>query len=462
MEYIRKIDIEIDREYINYTSVRQNDSARAILFHLHANGTDYPLKNRSVRAWGVKPDGTKVFIDLEIVNSTKGQCKLRLTNNILAKVGELKLMLTIAEGEDILSTSPISIDIKESLRDDEAVESTNEFTALENSLKSVDMWNTYFEKTSGNIEEKYATRLNKIGNMLPRKCKASFGIAPWWVSGTSRQKIEEDIIKNKNIGCKEMPIIVHIGINNDNKFYTKENIDDMYFAYEKCKENGIKISMIKFHEDFNTANLLLNRLEEFKAYWKTQLEAWAKKFEGCNIPYFTVMNELKMIYNNSTYDDFLIECLEIPKNRGFKAGISTMGIQENFNFSTNLNNAVDCYFCNIYPVISYNGQNATYEESVRAWDTQIMLSSELKKNGKPMIMSETGCQDRWSALSNPGRYDWPNIDGTPTQGLAPVLFLYGLFNSGITDYYTSITYWYYDALRFDCCKQIIAECTGVV
>ena len=154
LEYIRKIDIEIDREYINYTSVRQNDSARAILFHLHANGTDYPLTNRTVRAWGVKPDGTKVFIDLEVVSTTEGKCKLRLTNNILAKVGELRLMLTIVEGDDILSTSPISIDIKESLKDDEAVESTNEFTALENSLKSVKEWDKYFEETSGNIEEK--------------------------------------------------------------------------------------------------------------------------------------------------------------------------------------------------------------------------------------------------------------------------------------------------------------------
>ena len=160
MEYIRKIDIEIDREYINYTSVRQNDSARAILFHLHANGTDYPLANRNVRAWGVKPDGTKVFIDLEVVSAIEGKCKLRLTNNILAKVGELRLMLTIMEGDDILSTSPISIDIKESLKDDEAVESTNEFTALENSLKSVEKWDEYFKETSGKIEEKYTERLN--------------------------------------------------------------------------------------------------------------------------------------------------------------------------------------------------------------------------------------------------------------------------------------------------------------
>lgn len=155
MEYIKKVKLDIDREYVNEINVMQKDSARAILFSLYANGSNYSLSGKTVRAWGVKPDKTKIFVDLTVVNASNGTCKLRLTNNMLAVKGQLKLMLTIAEGEDILSTIPLVINIAETLKDDNAIESTNEFTALDSSLKSVQEWDNYFEETSGKIEEKY-------------------------------------------------------------------------------------------------------------------------------------------------------------------------------------------------------------------------------------------------------------------------------------------------------------------
>ena len=345
---------------------------------------------------------------------------------------------------------------------------TREFLAVEGDYN--DGFNKLNETVTLGVSCNVSKKVNELRtslenivsyNKLNRKCKAKFGIAPWWVKGTTRNKIESDIIKNKSIGCEEMPIIVHVGFK-DNFFYTEEDINDMVFAYEKCKKNGIKINMIKFHIHLIKNDVLLTNLDRFKTYWKNEIEKWALTFKDLNIPYFTIMNELKTIYNNPVYDDFVVECLQIPKRYGFKVGISTMGINECFNFSEIIHNTVDCYFNNVYPVVSYNMDKTTKKESIDAWNVHKMMSRELFKRGKPLIMSETGIQDRFMALSNSGRYDWYDLDPTPTQGKVSTLFLYGLFESGILDYYENVIYWYFDSLWFENCKQIIKEYTGVI
>ena len=61
------------------------------------------------------------------------------------------------------------IDVIASLRDDAAIESTNEFSALTLALKSVQEWEKYFEEESGKIEDKYTERLNNIEISLGEK-----------------------------------------------------------------------------------------------------------------------------------------------------------------------------------------------------------------------------------------------------------------------------------------------------
>lgn len=415
MEYIRKIDIELDREYINYISVRQNDSARALLFHLHTNGTDYKLLNRTVRAWGVKPDGTKVFIDLEVVNASKGECKLRLTNNILAKVGELRLMLTIAESEDILSTSPISIDIKESLRDDEAVESTNEFTALENGLKSVDMWNTYFEKTSGNIEEKYTDRLNATDKKIEETKNGVNRLSYLSTSNIiSNTYTPTDLIYQhmKWQGINQALIIMVKMINSTDVNPTIMNDSRVINCIKKANSYGVKTVMLKPHLGVNWSDSTKRynldfgaNTNEFLANWKTILLNYAEICNNNDIPVLCIgCEQAKMVTNKykDSWDD-IISSIKVayPKlllTYAFDSGSGIMN-DDNCIFTSD----IDFVGLNLYPrwYTEVYSNSLTYKDlmpsaynSYAPWKNGFSFSDRISeiynKFGKKTYITEIG------------------------------------------------------------------------
>ena len=166
MKFLRKINLEINKDLYDPIKVKQNDTARYLLFNLLDDGVPFSLENKTVRVYGLKPDGTKVFNNLTIINAARGLAELQLTTQMLVKPGCLKLELVIYEATDILSTTKFDIDIISCLRDDESIESTNEFSALTLGLSKLDEWDKYFKETSGAIEEKYTERLNGIDASL--------------------------------------------------------------------------------------------------------------------------------------------------------------------------------------------------------------------------------------------------------------------------------------------------------
>lgn len=168
MKFLRKINLEINKDLYNPIQVKQNDTARYLLFNLLDNGVPFSLENKTVRVYGLKPDGTKVFNNLTIINAARGLAELQLTTQMLVKPGCLKLELVIYEATDILSTTKFDIDVIASLRDDAAIESTNEFSALTLGLSKLDEWDKYFKETSGAIEEKYTERLSGLATSLEK------------------------------------------------------------------------------------------------------------------------------------------------------------------------------------------------------------------------------------------------------------------------------------------------------
>lgn len=166
MKFPKKVDIDVNEDFYDRIKVKQNDTARYLLFNLLDNGVPFDLENKTVRVYGLKPDGTKVFNNLTIINAARGLAELQLTTQMLVKPGCLKLELVIYEATDILSTTKFDIDIISCLRDDAAIESTNEFSALTLGLSKLDEWDKYFKETSGKIEEKYTERLNGIDSSL--------------------------------------------------------------------------------------------------------------------------------------------------------------------------------------------------------------------------------------------------------------------------------------------------------
>lgn len=166
MKFLNRINLKINEYFYDRIKVKQNDTARYLLFNLLDDGVPFSLENKTVRVYGLKPDGTKVFNNLTIINAARGLVELQLTTQMLVKPGCLKLELVIYEATDILSTTKFDIDIISCIRDDSAIESTNEFSALTLGLSKLDEWNKYFKETSGAIEEKYTERLNEIDSSL--------------------------------------------------------------------------------------------------------------------------------------------------------------------------------------------------------------------------------------------------------------------------------------------------------
>ena len=197
MKFLNKINLKINEDFYDRIKVKQNDTARYLLFNLLDNGVPFSLENKTVRVYGLKPDGTKVFNNLTIINAAKGLAELQLTTQMLVKPGCLKLELVIYEATDILSTTKFDIDIISCIRDDGAIESTNEFSALTLGLSKLDEWDKYFKETSGAIEEKYTERLNGIASSLEDKVNKEQGKGLSTNDYDNVAKAEVAKIKNK-------------------------------------------------------------------------------------------------------------------------------------------------------------------------------------------------------------------------------------------------------------------------
>lgn len=139
---IIKLDIN-NKMYETITAKQGDTESRFLLFHLFDASLPFDLTEKSVRVYGIKADGTKIFNDLVINDVKKGYCTLKLTNQMLAIAGLVKLELVIYSGNKKLSSIPFVLNVISSLNSDDAVVSTNEFTALMNGLAALSEYDIY-------------------------------------------------------------------------------------------------------------------------------------------------------------------------------------------------------------------------------------------------------------------------------------------------------------------------------
>lgn len=161
------IKLDINRRLYDKIVAKQDDTkSRFLLFQLLDGAVPFNLTNRSVRVYGVKPDGSVIFNDLTVTHSTTGFCLLELTNQMLAIAGTVKLEIMITEGDKKLTSIPFEMEVIKKINSNAAVESSNEFGALLTALKEIDQWNREFADKSGKLEELYTPRLNELSSQL--------------------------------------------------------------------------------------------------------------------------------------------------------------------------------------------------------------------------------------------------------------------------------------------------------
>lgn len=169
------IKLDINKRLYEVIRAKQGDTqSRFLLFHLLDGAIPFSLNGRTVRVYGLKPDNKEIFNDLQIVDATRGICKLELTSQALAVPGNLDLELVIMEGESKLSSIPFVVEVLKSLNSKSAIESSNEYKALDRSLIEVEAWNKEFAEKSGKLEELYTPRLNEVSSQLEDIPKQSY------------------------------------------------------------------------------------------------------------------------------------------------------------------------------------------------------------------------------------------------------------------------------------------------
>lgn len=161
----KTIKLDINKKMFETITAKQGDTkSRFILFNLYDGPIQFDLTGRTVRVYGEKKDNTTIFNDLVITDAKKGYCTLELTNQMLAVEGMNELELVIFEGEKRLSTMPFILNVIGSKYSEDAIVSTNEFTALMNALKTVGDIDNKAEKKE---VEKLSEQLDNIANKTP-------------------------------------------------------------------------------------------------------------------------------------------------------------------------------------------------------------------------------------------------------------------------------------------------------
>lgn len=131
------IDLSTYRQPADVCTIQGNYGARPIEIDLNVGNDDYDLTGLTLRLYVKKPDGCIVYMPLTPDDPVKGHIRIQPTAQMLAAAGAAQCEIEICEGDKRLTTIPFKLHIKPSLRDDDAIESSNEFSALQNALNKV-------------------------------------------------------------------------------------------------------------------------------------------------------------------------------------------------------------------------------------------------------------------------------------------------------------------------------------
>lgn len=120
---------------------------------------DKPMDLTGVNAYiyALKSDNTKIFNTVEIEDAKNGTILAEITSQLLVTVGSIKLTLVLLEGSNKLGSKEFTLNVDDSMLNDEVVESTNEFTALTRALGSVQNIDNRF----ANVDEQFISKANK-------------------------------------------------------------------------------------------------------------------------------------------------------------------------------------------------------------------------------------------------------------------------------------------------------------
>ncbi len=138
MQYIQTKTVYIDRdELIEIKAIEHDVKTRFIDFKFLAANKILDISHCIVRVYALTKNGKEIFNNLTIVDGLKGIARLELTDALLI-LGTTEYMLKIYdEHGGILSSNIFNLIVSKDLMTGNAIEGTNEYTALDEALKTI-------------------------------------------------------------------------------------------------------------------------------------------------------------------------------------------------------------------------------------------------------------------------------------------------------------------------------------
>ena len=133
------IEVDLYKPYpLPIMEAQQNNIGRGAMVTLKANGAILQPTNEGLTFWARKPDGTVSFLAATLTGSN---IQMDFTNQMLALSGivqvEIRLTSGSGESETDISTPIFAVRVNPSNINDSAIESQNEFTALQVAIGEV-------------------------------------------------------------------------------------------------------------------------------------------------------------------------------------------------------------------------------------------------------------------------------------------------------------------------------------
>lgn len=209
------VNVNLHQPIYERLTAKQGDIAsRYILFRLLDGDTPFDLTGKKVRVYARKPDKTEIFNDLIINDKVKGYCTLELTSQCLAEDGIVKMELYISESGKVLTSIPFDLEVISCINNVDAIVSTNEFSALNAALESVQDFNSIKSEII-EARKEYGTLGERLDNIDSR--------------GNAGSGLQKIVVKN----VITTPSLISIGdVVLSNGFYSEY---DMPPTFYKCK-----------------------------------------------------------------------------------------------------------------------------------------------------------------------------------------------------------------------------------
>ncbi|MDT8717600.1 BppU family phage baseplate upper protein, partial [Clostridium sp. 19966] len=207
MQYIKRINLDIDKNVNVTIDAKQNDTkSRFIEFTLYNNTVVMDLTNHTVKIFAVKADNKLIFNNVTVEDAANGKVLVELTSQALAVIGVLQCEIAIyGSDSSILTTKTFTINVLEGIRNDSAIQSTNEFTALSSALSQTQNWNDQFTSIYPNLDQKYSTRLNALESMqigcrnLIQNSGFEYSAPVWWGTANGAKSTVDNTVSKEGI-----------------------------------------------------------------------------------------------------------------------------------------------------------------------------------------------------------------------------------------------------------------------